>query len=65
MDHQFLRDYYQRVLSAEQELLSVIGMVERRFGHLRTASDDYAKFLDMLDRKRSDLLESHKLANRS
>jgi hypothetical protein len=48
----FMREYWHRVINAEQELLSVIGLVQRRFGHLRTESEEYANFLDMLDRKR-------------
>jgi hypothetical protein len=35
----FMREYWHRVINAEQELLSVIGLVQRRFGHLRTESE--------------------------
>jgi hypothetical protein len=33
--NEVMRSYYHRVVNAEQELLSVIELVERKFGHLR------------------------------
>jgi hypothetical protein len=49
--NEVMREYWHRVINAEP--------------HLRTESEEYANVLDMLDRKRSHLLESYKLANRS
>jgi hypothetical protein len=62
--NEFMRSYYHRVVNAEQELMSVLGLVERRFGHMREESQEYADFLNMLDLKRRHLFESYQRAQR-
>jgi hypothetical protein len=62
--NEVIRSYYHRVVKAEQELLSVIELVERKFGHLRQDSAEYEDFLNLLSLKRSHILESAKHAER-
>jgi hypothetical protein len=60
----YLRSYYHRVVNAEQELLSVIELVNRKFGHLAGDSDEYADFFNLLSLKRAHIVDTAKRAQR-